>query len=129
MKISNKHKINKEEAIEDLIHYKDLFEGYLNRDQIEYEQILEENVNQGNWKMDVDLVKNFGKPLSGKDQAKEVSGSLLEEHTESTDVSITDDEVMNSFNIPLHWWKSMEEKTRQMIRDDYKKKQARKGDD
>ena len=79
--------------------------------------------------MDVDSVKNFGKLLSGKDQTKEVSGPQLEENPESADVSVTDDEVMKSFNIPLHWWKSMEEKTRQMIRDDYKKKQERKGDD
>jgi len=34
----------------------------------------------------------------------------LEETSESVDVSITDDEVMNSFNIPVHWWEAMEEK-------------------
>jgi len=70
MKISNKDKINKEEAILDLIHYKDLLEGYLNREQLEYEQILEQNVSQGNWKMDVDSIKSFGKSASNKDQVK-----------------------------------------------------------
>ena len=129
MKISDKHKINKEEAILDLIHYKDLFEGYLNRDQIEYEQILEQNINQGNWKMDVDSMKNFGKSDSIKDQVKGLNDSQLEEKSESVEVSITDDQVMDWFNIAPHAWRAMVEAGRQIMRDDYKKKQERKGDD
>ena len=129
MKISNKHKIDKEEAILDLNHYKELFEDYLNRDQIEYEQILEQNVNQGNWKMDVDSIKNFGKSDSTKDPVKEINDSHLEENSESVEVSITDDQVMNWFNIAPHAWRAMVEAGRQIMRDDYKRKQERKGDD
>jgi hypothetical protein len=126
MPVSGKHTFDKNSAKEDLNYFKDLFMEYLNREQSEFADTLDENLKLGNWDIDKSSLRQL-KGLHGSNESEKVEESIsspetAEEPSVEDDSSFTDSDVMIYFKIPEFTWNTIGKEGRQRLRDDYSNK-------
>ena len=113
-------KFDKEDAITDLLYFKDLFEEFLNREQNEFESILENLVEIGAVSTDqesMEQLRNLS-GISSKEKAATSDGSRGDK-AEIDESAKFDENVRDWFNLTEQSWNNMSEAGRNSLRDTY----------
>ncbi len=113
-------KFDKEDAITDLLYFKDLFEEFLNREQNEFESILENLVEIGAVSTDQESMEQL-RNLSGISSKEKVATSdgSRGDKTGIDESAKFDEDVRNWFNLTEQSWNDMSEAGRNSLRDTY----------